>query len=415
MGVFTINSNDNQAPSPLISWNDTSTTENRSGSASTIIIKIDSITDPEGQSITSIWQINTGSGFVDNVAVTSNPMNFGPNNGVNQYRIKSTDAYGVVGYSNILQYTYSAPQYDNYFVESPRTDCNTGSSTNFISFNSSGGYRTGVNYSGATPVTLRLLSFSDTMVELVGTSEVALSFTPSVLRDSSNTPLTYPYNVSLPSSSVSDVGINQSPASPEIVCPSNPGNQVRRRRIITYQVIDTNGTVGPIRTSELDLLYTPQTLPTQLYCLEAHWDCEDSVHNCPGVCGSVTYIDEFGNQQTESGYCINDGIIQIVASSIVSHIGMNIVTCSGTRRDLLQGNMTCGAGQVHFTGTSIILYSQSSGSNIIDGDRLFTDSGMTTPYTPTTNKFIKDTNNNYIYSVDGNGYITYEGYQGGPC
>lgn len=262
MGIFTITSNDNQAPNPLISWNDTSTTEDRSGSVSTITINIDSITDPEGQSITSIWQINTGSGFIDNVAVTSNPMNFGPNNGVNQYRIKSTDAYGIIGYSNILQYTYSAPQYDNFFDESPRTDCNNGSSTNFISFNSSGGYRTGVNYFGATPVTLRLLSFSDTMVELVGTSEVALSFTPSVLRDSSNTPLTYPYNVSLPSSSVSDVGINQSPASPEITCPSNPGNQVRRRRIITYQVIDTNGTVGPIRTSELDLLYTPQTLPT---------------------------------------------------------------------------------------------------------------------------------------------------------
>lgn len=150
-----------------------------------------------------------------------------------------------------------APQYDNYFVESPRTTCGSSSSTNFISFNSSGGYRTGVNYSGATPVTLRLLSFSDTMVELTGSGEVALPFTPSVLRDSSNTPLTYPYNITLPSSSVSDVGINQSPASPELVCPSNPANQVRRRRIITYQVVDTNGTVGPIRTSELDFIYTP--------------------------------------------------------------------------------------------------------------------------------------------------------------
>ena len=257
MAVVTMNSSSNQAPSPLISWNDTSTTENRSGSASTITIKIDSITDPEGQSITSIWQINTGSGFVDNVAVTSNPMNFNSSNGINQYRIKSTDAFGVIGYSNILRYTSSAPQYDDYFVSSDRTTCNTGSSTNFISFNSSGGYRTGVNYSGATPVTLRLISFSDTMVELTGSGEVALSFTPSVLRDSSNTPLTYPYNITLPSNSVSDVGINQSPASPEITCPSNPGNQVRRRRIITYQVVDTNGTVGPIRTSELDLIYTP--------------------------------------------------------------------------------------------------------------------------------------------------------------
>ena len=106
MGVFTINSNGNQAPSPLISWNDTSTTENRSGSTSTITIKIDSITDPEGQSITSIWQIDIGNGFVDNVAVTSNPMNFNPINSINQYRIKSTDAFGVIGYSNILRYIH---------------------------------------------------------------------------------------------------------------------------------------------------------------------------------------------------------------------------------------------------------------------------------------------------------------------
>ena len=77
--------------------------------------------------------------------------------------------------------------------------------------------------------------------------------------------------------------------------------------------------------------------------------------------------------------------------------------------------MTCGNGQVHFTSSGITLYSLSSGSNIIDGDRLFTDSAMTTPYSPTTNGFIKDTNNNYIYSVDIKGYITYEGYQGGPC
>lgn len=69
------------------------------------------------------------------------------------------------------------------------------------------------------------------------------------------------------------------------------------------------------------------TLPTQTYCFSGRWDCEDSIHDCPGVCGSVTYIDEFGNQQTESGYCIDDGIIQIVASSIVSHIGMQLITC----------------------------------------------------------------------------------------
>ena len=153
----------------------------------------------------------------------------------------------------------------------------------------------------------------------------------------------------------------------------------------------------------------------QLYCFKGFWACEDSVHNCPDLCGSVAYIDEFGNQQTQSGYCVNDGVIQIFATSIISHVGMNIVDCSGTSRNLLAGNMTCGNGQIHFTGSQITLYSLSNGSNIIDGDRLFTDSAMTIPYSPTTDGFVKDTNNNYIYSVDVNGYITYEGYQGGPC
>ena len=56
--------------------------------------------------------------------------------------------------------------------------------------------------------------------------------------------------------------------------------------------------------------------------------------------------------------------------------------------------MTCVNDQVHFTGNDITLYSLSSESNIIDEDRLFTDSTMTTPYSPTINGFIKD-NNNY--------------------
>ena len=76
--------------------------------------------------------------------------------------------------------------------------------------------------------------------------------------------------------------------------------------------------------------------------------------------------------------------------------------------------MTCVNDQVHFTGSDITLYSLSSESNIIDEDRLITDSTMTTPYSPTINGFIKD-NNNYIYSVGTNGYINYEGYQGGTC
>ena len=69
------------------------------------------------------------------------------------------------------------------------------------------------------------------------------------------------------------------------------------------------------------------TLPTQTYCFSGKWACNDSVHNCPDLCGSITYLDEYGNEHTESGYCIDDGIVQIVASSIISHIGMNLITC----------------------------------------------------------------------------------------
>ena len=133
------------------------------------------------------------------------------------------------------------------------------------------------------------------------------------------------------------------------------------------------------------------------------------------MCGVVRYKDEYGNIVEESGFCITDTNIQIVASEIVEVIGLNTKVCSGTSRSLLVGNMTCRNGQIHFTGSGVTLYSLSSGSNIIDGDRLFTDSAMTMPYSPTTKRFIQDTNNKYIYSVDINGYITYEGYQKGPC
>ena len=158
-----------------------------------------------------------------------------------------------------------------------------------------------------------------------------------------------------------------------------------------------------------------QTHPTQTYCYSGRWDCEDSVHKCPGMCGYISYKDQYGNIVEKSGFCITDTNIQIVASEIVEVIGLNTEVCSGTSRGLLAGNMTCGNGQIHFTGSGVTLYSLSSGSNIIDGDRLFTDSAMTMHYSPTTDWFIKDTDNNYIYSVDINGYITYEGYQGGPC
>lgn len=69
------------------------------------------------------------------------------------------------------------------------------------------------------------------------------------------------------------------------------------------------------------------TLPIQTYCFEAIWDCQDELHNCPDVCGSITYEDIYGDEITINGYCVDDGIIQIDASSIISYAGMTPVTC----------------------------------------------------------------------------------------
>ena len=70
-----------------------------------------------------------------------------------------------------------------------------------------------------------------------------------------------------------------------------------------------------------------QTLPTQIYCFKPRWPCEDSVHKCPGQCGYVIYYDENGIEQMEAGFCIDDGIIRIRASSIIEVMGMKQVTC----------------------------------------------------------------------------------------
>ena len=86
------------------------------------------------------------------------------------------------------------------------------------------------------------------------------------------------------------------------------------------------------------------TLPTKTYCFRGRWDCEDSIHKCPGECGSVTYLDEFGVEQTESGYCIDDGVIKIIASEIIEVIGLNTVVCDQTPiKTLNSQNDLCGS------------------------------------------------------------------------
>ena len=68
-------------------------------------------------------------------------------------------------------------------------------------------------------------------------------------------------------------------------------------------------------------------LPLYSFCYEGFWECLDEVHDCPGLCGFVTYLDEIGIEHTQSGICIDDGIITIEASSIVQTSGVSLVDC----------------------------------------------------------------------------------------
>ena len=86
------------------------------------------------------------------------------------------------------------------------------------------------------------------------------------------------------------------------------------------------------------------TLPTQTYCYSGRWSCEDSFHDCPGKCGYVRYYDENGIEQMEAGFCIDDGIVQIIASSIIEATGMKQVTCESDPIETLNTHSdTCGS------------------------------------------------------------------------
>ena len=66
------------------------------------------------------------------------------------------------------------------------------------------------------------------------------------------------------------------------------------------------------------------------YCFKGLWAINDSLHNCPTPCGSITYIDAYGNTETISGISADDPIITIEAQSIVSTVGVDVVDCGVT-------------------------------------------------------------------------------------
>ena len=63
------------------------------------------------------------------------------------------------------------------------------------------------------------------------------------------------------------------------------------------------------------------------YCFEGLWAMNDEIHNCPTPCGSITYIDAYGNTETISGISSDDPTITIEAQSIVSTVGVTEVAC----------------------------------------------------------------------------------------
>ena len=83
-----------------------------------------------------------------------------------------------------------------------------------------------------------------------------------------------------------------------------------------------------INLSSITTTTTSTTLPiTSFFCFEGRWDEADTLHNCPSLCGQITYIDAFGNTQTESGITYQMGVITIEAQSIISTVGVDAVTC----------------------------------------------------------------------------------------
>ena len=63
---------------------------------------------------------------------------------------------------------------------------------------------------------------------------------------------------------------------------------------------------------------------TSNFCFVGKWNCDDTIHVPPG--GTITYIDELGTEQTESGIC-GDKTITINAQSIVSTVGVFVIDC----------------------------------------------------------------------------------------
>ena len=328
MSTFTIISNNNNAPTSSIVWSDTQTTENRVGVFSSVSIGANSIIDIEGSTIYSLWQINLGSGFVDNIFLLANPETFNITTGVTQFRLKNTDAFGMIGYSNILQYSYNPPTYENYLNSQVKNDsisCGTIGHNTKIGFNtlaSKISNRLGVDYVGSQPSILRILSYTNTVTEerVLQQDEVAIPHTPNVIKvTATNVAITFPYNIPLNTFTVNTLPISLQITDNTFVCPiHDPSNIVTYVSIIEYEVFDNNGISGGIKSSTIINKYNfipattdppgdggegplPGTTPLSGYTICLGINICDPLYPSP----VINYIDIYGQYQsvTITPYC----------------------------------------------------------------------------------------------------------------
>lgn len=244
MGKFIINSRDNKPPKPGIVWHEGGTTEEKFGAARSINIKIESIEDPDNDSITSIYQINRGNGFIDmHNVVAEDIIPIDLEEGLNQIRVKSVDTYGNIGYSNILIFNHTAPVYSNLSI-TKKVYCDTlneNRASNDILFSAIGvdnKITLGYNYKGFKPVSLTILSYSD----ITTYDDVEkYNMQSALVNGETSERIEFPHTIDLNSDS-NVLNIKQLTKGPDLICEND---SIAKREIkIVYKITDIYNTQG---------------------------------------------------------------------------------------------------------------------------------------------------------------------------
>lgn len=149
----------------------------------------------------------------------------------------------------------SPMNYAEYSVGQATICNNTGSQRN-VKFNDlTGDFIVGkdfTNSAGFPAQTLSILNFTDVSVVIqnsTGNQTPTPGFVPNQMKNLvTNTVInTFPYNIAI--SNLSQLG--QQINTLELTCPADMvNNTARRTREITYRIIDSNGNLGPVKTTQ---------------------------------------------------------------------------------------------------------------------------------------------------------------------